>query len=234
VAELFTDEFLEPASDALYRLSGVQVDYRTPAGVVTAIQGITVDIAAGGITCLAGPSGSGKSTMLRVLGLIDRPTAGTVRLRGVEVGGLGQRKRRTIRRTDLATVFQAPTDNLLDHLSVGANLKAAAQAAGQPDRTLQVLEQLGLPGTADWRITALSGGQQQRLAFGCGLAKGASVILADEPTSQLDSASADLVLETITELGKSGITIVVASHDDRLMPLCDRVIRLHNGELEQA
>jgi putative ABC transport system ATP-binding protein len=221
-------------ADTLYRLKDVQVDYRTPAGVVTAVRGITFDVASTGLTCLAGPSGSGKSTLLRVLGLIDRPTSGTVELRGTEVGRLANRRRRAIRSTELATVFQAPTDNLLDHLSVGMNLKAAAQAAGKPDRTEEVLEQLGLPGTADWRITALSGGQQQRLAFGCALAKGASVILADEPTSQLDSASADLVLETISELGATGIGVVVASHDDRLVSLCDRVVRLHQGELEAS
>ncbi len=126
-------------------------------------------------------------------------------------------------------VFQRPTDNLIDHLSVGDNLRAAAQSAGRACVEQDLLERLGLAGTAAWAVTALSGGQQQRLAFGCALARGPAVILADEPTSQLDTDSADLVLATLRELAGSDTPVVVASHDDRLIALGQTVIRLHQG-----
>ncbi len=207
----------------------VRVDYRTPGGTVTAVGGVSVVVPPTGITVLAGPSGSGKSTMLRVLSLVERPTSGTVALHGAETTTLSARRRRALRRTEVALVFQNPADNLIAHLTVGENLRAAAQAAGRPDRAEEVLERLGLPGTVAWRVPALSGGQQQRLAFGCALARGASVVLADEPTSQLDSASADLVLETLVDLAGRGVPVVVASHDPRLVALGTTRIDLRNG-----
>ncbi|PWW63081.1 ABC transporter ATP-binding protein [Actinokineospora spheciospongiae] len=214
----------------LYEVRGVGVDYRTPAGVVSAVRGVDLDVPASGITVLAGPSGSGKSTLLRVLGLIDRPTAGTVVLDGADVGGLSHKRRRALRRDRIAMVFQAPPDNLIGHLSVGGNLRAAAESAGR-ETDLGVLEWLGIPGTRSWRVEALSGGQQQRLAFGCALARSPSVVLADEPTSQLDSASALLVLDVLTGLAERGVPVVAASHDSELVDRADRVVRLREGEV---
>ncbi|EWC59888.1 putative ABC transporter ATP-binding protein [Actinokineospora spheciospongiae] len=214
----------------LYEVRGVGVDYRTPAGVVSAVRGVDLDVPASGITVLAGPSGSGKSTLLRVLGLIDRPTAGTVVLDGADVGGLSHKRRRALRRDRIAMVFQAPPDNLIGHLSVGGNLRAAAESAGR-ETDLGVLEWLGIPGTRSWRVEALSGGQQQRLAFGCALARSPSVVLADEPTSQLDSASALLVLDVLTGLTERGVPVVAASHDSELVDRADRVVRLREGEV---
>ncbi|MCG8919125.1 ATP-binding cassette domain-containing protein [Actinokineospora sp. PR83] len=214
----------------LYEVRGVGVDYRTPAGVVSAVRGVSFDVPASGITVLAGPSGSGKSTLLRVLGLIERPTAGTVALDGADVGGLTHKRRRALRRDRVAMVFQAPPDNLIGHLSVGGNLRAAAESAGR-EADLGVLEWLGIPGTQSWRVDALSGGQQQRLAFGCALARSPSVVLADEPTSQLDAASALLVLDVLTGLAARGVPVVAASHDSELVDRADRVVRLREGEV---
>jgi macrolide transport system ATP-binding/permease protein len=217
--------------DHVLRVREVGVEYRTPAGAVTAVSDVSLDVPAAGMTVLAGPSGSGKSTLLRVLSLVERPTKGGVELRGMGTARLSSRARRALRRREVALVFQNPADNLIGHLDVGDNLRAAAQAAGRVAPVDELLEQLGLPGTATWKVAAMSGGQQQRLAFGCALARQATVVLADEPTSQLDTSSADLVLETLADLARRGVPVVVASHDPRLIALADTRYDLRNGAL---
>ncbi|WP_245733610.1 ATP-binding cassette domain-containing protein [Lentzea jiangxiensis] len=185
-------------------------------GSVRAVSGMSLSIAPG-LTVLSGPSGSGKSTLLRVLSLVERPSAGEVYVRDVPTSALSWSDLRALRRKEIAVVFQNPQDNLITHLTVGDNLRAAG--AGD----LSLLDRLGLGGSATWRVGALSGGQQQRLAFGCAVARGASVVVADEPTSQLDVRSADLVLETLASLP---VPAVVASHDPRLVALADLCVPL--------
>ncbi|MGX7828200.1 ABC transporter ATP-binding protein [Actinokineospora sp. 24-640] len=219
----------------LFEVTGLRVEYPTPAGPVPALEEVSAAVPAAGLTVLAGPSGSGKSTLLRVLGLIDTPTAGRLAVSGRDVGGLGHQQRRRLRRDRIALVVQNPPDNLIAHLSVGQNLRAAAESAGVPaDDAESALTWLGIPGTAHWRIGALSGGQQQRLAFGCALARRPGVVLADEPTSQLDAASATLVLDVIARLVADGVPVVVASHDDEVIARADLLIRLREGRVEEA
>lgn len=218
----------------IFRLREVGVDYRTPTGTVTGVDGVTLDVPRTGLTVLAGPSGSGKSTLLRVLGLFDRPARGELTFAGLDTGSLSHRRRRALRRDQLGLIFQHPADNLLRQLSVADNLRAAAQSAGHPCDPEFLLAPLGLSGTGQWRISALSGGQQQRLAFGCALARRSSVILADEPTSQLDDASADLVLDTLRYLVDQDFAVLVTSHDERLIQLGARVARLRDGRLEEV
>ena len=196
----------------MIRACGIGVSY----GGVRAVTDMSLSIASG-LTVLAGPSGAGKSTLLRVLSLVERPSAGEVFVRDRPTSQLSWRELRSVRRKEIAVVFQHPADNLIGHLTVGENLRAA----GATD--LSLLARLGLDGAAEWRIGALSGGQQQRLAFGCALARGASVVVADEPTSQLDVRSADLVLETLKSLP---VPAVVASHDPRLVELADLCVPL--------
>ncbi|TVT09092.1 ATP-binding cassette domain-containing protein [Amycolatopsis bartoniae] len=208
------------------------MDYPTPAGTVTGLHDVSIDVPRTGITVFAGPSGSGKSTLLRVLGLFERPARGVLWFDGVDTGALRHSGRRALRREHLGLVFQNPAENLLDYLNVGDNLRAAAQSARRSCAPEEILARLGLGGTGDWHVSALSGGQQQRLAFGCAMARGSSVILADEPTSQLDEASADLVLDTLRSLAGQEFAVLVASHDDRLIDLGTRVARLRDGRLE--
>ncbi|MCP3803737.1 ATP-binding cassette domain-containing protein [Allokutzneria sp. A3M-2-11 16] len=214
-------------------LRGVRVDYPTPSGPVTAVDDVHLTVPRRGLTVLAGPSGSGKSTLLRMLGLVEQPTAGTVFYGGEAVTGLPHRRLRRLRRDRVVMIFQNPAENLFDYLTVGENLLAAAQLAGRSSAPPDLLARLGLPGTEDWRTSALSGGQQQRLAFACALATGAEVLLADEPTSQLDARSATLVLETLAELATWDVTVVTASHDDRLIELGEPVVRLRDGRIHR-
>ncbi len=217
----------------IYELAGVGVDYPLPSAreeAVTGIRDVTLTIPGSGLTVLAGPSGSGKSTLLRVLALFQTPTRGRVTFRGTPVDP-SPRRRRTLRRDSIGLVFQTPIDNLVPHLSVADNLHAAAQSANRRCDPGELLERLGLGGMGRSRITALSGGQQQRLAFACTLARGTPVVLADEPTSQLDDASADHVLDAIAVLLSEGVAVVVASHDERLIKRGSRVVRLRAGRV---
>lgn len=218
-------------ADTILATREVRVDYRTATGAVTALRQVTLAVPGAGLTVLSGPSGSGKSTLLRVLGLLQRPTAGTVELHGETVSARRDRHLRSLRRHRIASLFQHPTENLLPHLSVAGNVRAAAQSGDRADPGPQLLERVGLQDTDRWDITALSGGQQQRLALACCLARGAGMILADEPTSQLDTASADLVLESLATLTADGVPIVVATHDARVAELANAVARLRDGEL---
>ncbi|GAB3483108.1 ABC transporter ATP-binding protein [Amycolatopsis cihanbeyliensis] len=227
-------ERVSAPAGTVFRLRDLGVDYHPPTGTVTALDAITLDVPDRGITVLAGPSGSGKSTLLRVLGLFERPARGTVTFGGTDTGRLGHAARRALRRDRLSQVFQNPLDNLVDYLTVAENLRAAADSVRTRCEPAELLEQLGLDGTGGWRISALSGGQQQRLAFGCALARGSSVILADEPTSQLDDGSAELVLETLRVLAERDHAVVVAAHDDRLIRLGDRIARLRGGTLQEV
>jgi putative ABC transport system ATP-binding protein/macrolide transport system ATP-binding/permease protein len=217
----------------VFAVRGVRHVYRTPSGSVTALDGVNLDVPFGGFTVLAGPSGSGKSTLLRILGLVERPTAGRVELHGRQTALVSERARRA-RRRRIHLVFQQPADNLLGYLHVADNLRAAAQLArarAPSQDLLDLLDRLGLPGTARWSIAALSGGQQQRLALLTALAANAEVVLADEPTSQLDEASAQLVVQTLLDLVRLGVTVVVASHDEAVLAVAPRIVRLLDGRV---
>jgi ABC-type lipoprotein export system ATPase subunit len=209
---------------------GVGVDYPTPAGVVTALDDVTVAVPDEGITVFAGPSGSGKSTLLRVLALVERPTRGVVELGGEAVSGRSHRQLRALRRQTIALMFQSPLENLLPELTAAQNVIAAAESSGRR-ASLDLLEVVGLQGMGDYRVPALSGGQQQRLALCCALAREPKIVLADEPTSQLDDTSAGLVLDSLKVLVDRGVPVAVASHDDRLVKLADRVVRMSSGRV---
>jgi ABC-type lipoprotein export system ATPase subunit len=204
--------------------------YETPTGRVQAVRGVDLRIEAGRSVAVVGPSGSGKSSLLRMIGGLDEPSAGEVRIAGVNLVELSPRARRRIRATLLAHVYQRPSDNLLAHLDVDQQVRRVAARRGAAGADVdRLLTRLGLEERRHHRPAELSGGEQQRVAFARGAIGRPALIIADEPTAELDTSSADRVLDVIGDLAADGITVLVATHDERVMSRCDRIVLLRDG-----
>ncbi|HSV65176.1 MAG TPA: ATP-binding cassette domain-containing protein [Mycobacteriales bacterium] len=204
---------------------------------VQALTGVDKDFPWGRVTAVAGPSGSGKSSLLRILACVDRPTAGSVRIAGTETGALGARGRRALRRTAVAYVFQNPTDNLVEYLDAAGQVRLAGRLRRLPPDPAEVDRLLGLLGLrhrADHRPETLSGGEQQRLAFACAVVGRPAVVVADEPTAELDSASADRVLAAVRDLRDEGVAFILSSHDPRVVDAADHLLRLEHGRVVES
>lgn len=207
-------------------------EYRLPATVVTALAGVDVTVPAGQLTVVAGPSGSGKSTLLRIVALVERPTAGRLELDGVDTTALSARRRRQLRRDRISYVFQRPTDNLIEYLPVADHLPLAARLRGAScSDPVALLDRVGLAHRAAHLPFRLSGGEQQRLAFAAALASGAPLVVADEPTAQLDSASGASVVASLRALVDAGVTVLACSHDAAVVDAADHVVRLASGSV---
>lgn len=214
--------------------TGVVKIYWTATGEVHALKGIDADFPGGAITAVVGPSGSGKSSLLRILACIDRPTAGQVRVGGTEVAGLGPGKRRHLRKNLIGYMFQRPAENLISYLTAAEHLETAARLRGaSPDgEAMDLLEALGLRARADHRPHELSGGEQQRLALASAVIGGPALVLADEPTAELDSESAKHLMDKLVELRDRGLSFVVATHDPVAMKVADVILHLRHGAME--
>jgi len=214
--------------------TGVVKIYWSASGEVNALKGIDAAFPTAAVTALVGPSGSGKSSLLRILACIDRPTAGQVRIGDVEVAGLSAGKRRKVRRSSLGYVFQRPSDNLIPYLTAAEHLETAARLRGgeRREEARELLETLGLAARAAHTPEQLSGGEQQRLALASAVIGGPSLVLADEPTAELDSRSGTHLMGLMTELAARGISFVVATHDPVVMGAADRILHLRHGALE--
>jgi putative ABC transport system ATP-binding protein len=205
--------------------------YRTGSGEVRALKGVTATFAKGALTVVVGPSGSGKSSLLRLLAGLDRPTSGSLDVGETAVDRASSRSLRRMRRTTVGYLFQRPSDNFLPHLTVEEHLRIAERAAPGPaaiDRG-DLLEILGIAQRIDHLPSELSGGEQQRAAIAEVLVSGATIVVADEPTAELDSTSAGNVLETVHTLVEAGITFVIATHDHAVMRRADASIELDHG-----
>lgn len=205
--------------------------YRTGSGEVRALKGVTATFAKGALTVVVGPSGSGKSSLLRLLAGLDRPTSGSLHVGETAVDRATSRSLRRMRRTTVGYLFQRPSDNFLPHLTVEEHLRIAERAAPGPaaiDRD-ELLEILGIAQRIDHLPSQLSGGEQQRAAMAEVLMSGATIVVADEPTAELDSTSASNVLETVRTLVEAGITFVIATHDHAVMRRADASIELDHG-----
>ncbi|MEI4273011.1 ATP-binding cassette domain-containing protein [Klenkia sp. LSe6-5] len=214
--------------------TGVDKTYRTATGVVRALVDVDVEVPRGRVTCVVGPSGSGKSSLLRLLACIDSPDAGSVRIGGHAVDGLGARGRRRLRRRQVSYLFQRPGDNLLPYLTATEQLRLAADLRGAavPDEDLlALLARMGLADRAGHRPGQLSGGEQQRLAVACGVVGGPALVVADEPTAELDTAAAVRVLQAMADLATAGVGFLVSSHDPRVMAVADGFVRLAQGRV---
>ena len=205
--------------------------YRTPTGAVHALRGVTLSFPAGALTAVVGPSGSGKSSLLRVLTGIDRATSGDVWVGPRNVGRTSSRGLRRLRRDVVGYVFQRPSDNFLPNLTIGEHLRLASGRA-DGGRDAEILERLGIDHRADHLPDELSGGEQQRAAFAQAVAAGSSVVVADEPTAELDTESGAMVMDGVRTLVDAGVTFVVATHDGAVRKLADEVVELDHGRLK--
>jgi putative ABC transport system ATP-binding protein len=211
--------------------------YWTPTGEVNALKGIDVTFPAGAVSAVVGPSGSGKSSLLRILAAMDLATAGRVTVGGVELAGLSLPRLRRVRRRLLGYVFQRPADNLISYMDVTEQLMLAARLRGMPRRRAvsDMKELLGTLGIGDRRHhlpRQLSGGEQQRLAFARAVIGDPPLVVADEPTAELDASSGQALLATVEALAARGTAFVVATHDQAVVEMADRALYLRYGAME--
>jgi len=224
-------------SDSVLRLQGIQKTYnKGKPNAVQVLQGIDLTVEAGEVVALVAPSGAGKSTLLHIAGLLDTPDAGRVEIGGVDMTGLPDRKRTAARREDIGFIYQF--HHLLPEFSALENivLPQLANGASQHDaetHALGLLQKVGVEARASHRPAALSGGEQQRVAFCRALANKPRLLLADEPTGNLDPATSDQVFDTLIELVRStGLAALIATHNLELAARMDRTLRLTAGRFD--
>jgi putative ABC transport system ATP-binding protein len=217
---------------SVLRARELRREYGKGEALVRAVDGVSLDVAAGETVAVMGPSGCGKSTLLHLLGGLDRPTGGEVWLAGQSLGRLGERGLARLRRDAVGFVFQA--FHLMDELTAVENVELPALLAGRSPRAARrraagLLEQVGLADRARFLPTALSGGQRQRVAIARALVSDPLVVLADEPTGNLDSESTLEVLRLFESLHTAGQTLVIVTHDSRIAATTDRIIGMRDG-----
>jgi len=218
------------------RLSGLRKSYRVGETSVEALKGVSLDVLSGEMVALTGPSGSGKSTLLNLCGLIDTPDAGSRELGGMTIDGLDEIGLTRLRREKVGFIFQG--FNLVPVMTVYDNVEyplllLGVSAAERRRLTLTALQQVGLEDYVRRLPDALSGGQRQRVAIARALVKSPALVIADEPTANLDSTTARQIVDLLHELAREhNASVVVATHDERMSSHCDRVLHLIDGELQ--
>ena len=222
----------QAAASVLYRLTGVTRTYRQRDRVVTALAGVDLEIEEGDFVSIQGPTGGGKSTLLQVLGALDRPTAGSVVLDGTDVSTASNARLGRVRADEIGFVFQG--FNLIPTLTAAENVDMALEPLGlsgteRAQRVAEALAHVGLADRADHRPGELSGGQQQRVAIARAIVKRPRVLLADEPTGNLDESMRDEILAVLGALNAEGLTLVVVTHDSAVARRARRRLRLEKG-----
>ena len=228
----------EPVADApVLSLRGVTRTYDTATGGLTVLRGVDLDIRPGEVVGLIGPSGSGKSSLLHAAGLLERPTAGEVRIDGEAVGGLPERARTHIRLARIGFVYQF--HHLLPEFDALDNVALPLRIAGHPlktarERATELLSRMGLADRLNHQPSQLSGGERQRVAVARALANRPRLLLADEPTGNLDPATSQTVFEALRYLARTtGVAALIATHNIELAGHMDRVFALKDGHLEE-
>ena len=222
-------------SDVL-KLNGIQKSYNTgKPNEVTVLQGADLTVAEGEVVALVAPSGAGKSTLLHIAGLLDVADAGTVQIKGQDMTRLSDRKRTAIRRNDVGFIYQfhhlLPEFTALENIVLPQLANGVSEADAQ-SRARSLLNTVGVAGRADHRPAALSGGEQQRVAYCRALANEPALLLADEPTGNLDPATSDRVFEALMSLVRgTGLSALIATHNLELAARMDRMVRLEDGRL---
>jgi ABC-type lipoprotein export system ATPase subunit len=212
----------------------VERAYHLDAGEVPALRGVDLSLPRGSFTALVGPSGSGKSTLLRLLACVDRADRGAVLIDGSDVTRMSRGRRVRLRRRRIGYMFQNPADNLLEYLTVRQHLVLGAKLRGMRNIGSDVtamLARLGLTDRGDHLPQQLSGGEQQRTAIGFAALGPPAVLVADEPTGQLDHGTVDSVLAAFVALTETGVAVVAATHDPAVAARADQVIHLRDGQV---
>ena len=218
----------------MIKTENLQKVFRTDEVETWALNNVSIEVKEGEFVAIMGPSGCGKSTLLNILGLLDNPTGGKYYLNGVEVGSYTESQRTSLRKGVIGFVFQS--FNLIDELNVYENIELPLLYLGVPsaERKRKVeaaMERMGITHRAKHFPQQLSGGQQQRVAIARAVVSGSKLILADEPTGNLDSKNGREVMELLTELHKEGTTIVMVTHSQHDAGFADRVINLFDGQV---
>ena len=222
------------SSKSIIQLEGLRRDFHVGDEVVHALNGIDIQIGAGEYLSIMGPSGSGKSTLLYILGLLDVPTAGEYQLAGVNTAKMNDNERANVRQRDIGFIFQSfhlvPRMNAAENVELPMTLAGMAPAERR-ELVEQALEGVALADRAGHRPDQLSGGQRQRVAIARAIVMQPKLLLADEPTGNLDSASGDEVVDIMESLNRQGLTLIVVTHDPDIGKRADRHIKLHDGDV---
>jgi putative ABC transport system ATP-binding protein len=225
-----------PLAPPMARVVDLVKDYLMGQEVVRALRGVSLEVAEGDFVALMGPSGSGKSTLLNLLGCLDRPTSGQYYLGADDVSEMDDDQLSEVRSRYIGFIFQSY--NLLAHYTVVENIEIPLLYQGcrlndeTRARCIQLAELVGLGDRLDHRPTQLSGGQQQRVAIARSLVNDPHIILADEPTGNLDSRTSDEIMQQLTQLNRAGKTIIMVTHENDIAAWARRVVRLRDGHLE--
>jgi putative ABC transport system ATP-binding protein len=223
-------------NDTIVQASHVTRAFAMPAGPVVAVRDVTLSIAAGEHTAISGPSGCGKSTLLHILGCVDTPSSGSLRFDGQDVSRLGDRARSLLRLGQIGFVFQRFF--LLPMLTAAENVELPQSEAGvakdeRRRRTRQLLEYVGLGGRADHRPSQLSGGEMQRVAVARALANRPRLLLADEPTGELDQSTGEQIASLLDRVNADGTALVIVTHDPTLAGRARRVLSMRDGRIDR-
>ncbi|MFC5493908.1 ABC transporter ATP-binding protein [Nocardioides caricicola] len=203
--------------------------FRSATGETHALRGIGLEVLPGVLTVVAGPSGSGKSSLLTLLGARDRPSAGQLTVLGSDVAAASTRQLRTLRRRRIGFVPQRSSEAVFPHVRAIDQLRQVGSWRGDGGDPAGALEAVGLGDRAGHLPSALSGGEQQRLAVALALVGSPQLVVADEPTAELDHANADKVMDALLATAAAGCAVVISSHDDRITHRADRLLRLRHG-----
>jgi len=222
-------------AEPLVRLEGVTKHYGQKI-ITRVLHGIDLEVMPGEFTSLMGPSGSGKSTLLNLLGLLDRPSGGRITIAGVETSGMSDEVRTRFRGETIGFIFQfhylLPAFTALENVMLPGMARAGSATPALRSTAAELLDEVGLADQAHKVVTEMSGGQQQRVAIARALAMQPRIVLADEPTGNLDTVSGRLVFDLMRRVNVSrGITFLIVTHDDRLAHRCDRIVELVDGRI---